>query len=222
MPGGPLTRYVREPVNALTHGVGAVLSTVALYYLISVAAAHGGQWHVVSAALFGATMVLLYGASALYHGLHVSPEWIATLRRIDHMAIFGIIAGTYSPFCLVTLQDGIGWALFLVIWTMALAGVLFKLFWMHAPRRLSTSIYVAMGWTGVFAFVPLRDTLPPDGMAWLLGGGVAYTVGGIVYGVKRPNPWPPHFGFHELWHLFVMAGSACHFVAVYVYVLPQG
>jgi hemolysin III len=154
--------------------------------------------------------------------LPLSPEGVAKLRLLDHVAIFVLIAGTYTPFCLLALDGGWRWGLLALIWGLALCGVLLKLLWMGAPRWLSVILYLGMGWVAVIAAPALLQAVPAGGMAWVLAGGLVYSAGALVYGFKRPNPIPGSFGFHELWHLFVIAGSACHFWAVLRYVAPLG
>ncbi len=171
----------------------------------------------VSFSIFGATLFLMFASSALYHLLHAPDHIIVWLKRLDHMAIFLLIAGSYTPFCLIPLHGPVGWGLFSAVWALALAGVFLKLFWLSAPRWLSTVVYVSMGWLIVFAIEPAIDTIPAGALWWLLYGGLAYTVGAIVYATKKPDPWPRWFGFHEIWHLFVMAGAFCHFWAIAFY-----
>ena len=195
---------------------GAVFAIVALCILAVQAATHGSTWHMVSFMIFGATMLLMFSCSALYHSIHASEEKIKWLKRIDHMSIFLLIAGTYTPICLVSLEGTLGWWLFGVVWSIALAGVFIKIFWISAPRWLSTSIYILMGWL-VVAFYPVLDQIPTDALRWIAYGGISYTVGAVVYATKWPNPWPKWFGFHEIWHLFVIGGAFCHFWAIAFY-----
>ncbi|MCA9771484.1 MAG: hemolysin III family protein [Myxococcales bacterium] len=206
-------------MSGLTHLAGMLLSIAALSVLVTSAAFKGGTWHIVSFSIFGVSLVLMYAASSLYHLLPLSEEGVRALKRVDHMCIFVLIAGSYTPFCLVALRETWGWWFFGVAWTLAFAGILFKIFWLHAPRLLSTALYVAMGWIAIFAIGPLAKALPPEGLFWLILGGVIYTIGGIVYAFKWPNPYPRVFGFHEIWHLFVLGGSFCHFWAVLRHVL---
>jgi hemolysin III len=159
-------------------------------------------------------------ASALYHLLPLSSAGVARLRRVDHMMIFVLIAGTYTPFCLLALDGAWRAGLLILIWGLALCGILLKLFWMGASRWLSLALYLGMGWVAVIAAPALFQAVPTGGTAWVLGGGLVYSVGAIVYGLRRPNPMPGVFGFHEVWHLFVMVGSACHFWAVLRYLAP--
>ncbi len=205
---------LKDPASALTHLVGALLSVAGLAVLLYKAITQGTTWHLVSFAIFGVSLILLYSASTVYHSLRVSPQATLRLRKLDHMMIFMLIAGTYTPFCLVPLRGPWGWSLLGAIWGCATVGMGVKLFWMGAPRWLSTAFYVLMGWAVVVAAYPLAKSLGQGSLAWLVAGGLAYTVGAVFYALKWPNPWPGKFGFHETWHLLVMAGSAAHFAAV--------
>ena len=215
----PFFSKLREPVSGLTHLAGFLLSVAALVLLITYAAMQGTPWHIVAFAIFGTSLILLYGASSLYHLLPLSPRGINILRRLDHIMIFVLIAGTYTPVCLVPLRGAWGWSLFGVIWGIAISGIFLSLYWINAPRWLSTLIYLIMGWLIIIAFYPLVQTIPIGGVVWFVLGGLFYSAGAIIYGLKRPNPFPGVFGFHEIWHLFVMAGSFCHFWAMLRYVL---
>ena len=203
-----------EIASAITHGVGAVLSVGAGAVLVTLAALTGDPWTIVGASVFTGTMVLVYASSTLYHAIPYerAKAWLKTL---DHCAIFGLIAGTYTPFLLGGLRGPWGWSLFATIWTLALAGIVFKLFFTGRFKRLSTLVYVLMGWLVVVAIGPLREALPGTTLAWLVGGGVAYTVGTLFYLSRRPYA-------HAVWHGFVMAGSVCHFAAVLLEVLRVG
>jgi hemolysin III len=210
---------LREPVSGLTHFAGLLLSITALVLLVVYAAIEGTPWHIVAFAIFGTSLILLYGASSMYHLLSLSPKGISILRRIDHIMIFILIAGTYTPVCLVPLRGAWGWSLFGVIWGIAIAGIFQALFWINAPRWLSTLIYLVMGWLVVVAFYPLLQSIPTGGIFWFALGGFFYTLGAVIYGIKKPNPIPGIFGFHEIWHLFVMSGSFCHFWALLIFIL---
>ncbi len=212
-----MLRYLREPVNGLTHLAGALLSLAGLPFLLDAATSRGTVWHQISFAVFGVSMTLLYTASTLYHSLPLSPRGIRRLRRLDHMMIFVLIAGTYTPLCMVPLRDGIGPRLLTFIWTVAALGMVMKVFWLHAPRWLYLGVYLAMSWLAVVTFHPLYLALPKDALVWLGAGGLFYTVGALVYGLKWPN-LSKSWGFHEVWHLFVLAGSFAHFYAVLRYV----
>jgi hemolysin III len=213
-------KRLREPVNGLTHAAGGLLAAVGLSVLLATAASTGSLDQLVAFGVFGLSLVALYAASALYHLLPLSPSGVARLRRLDHMTIFVLIAGTYTPFCLLALDGGWRWGLLGLIWSLALCGVLLKALWMDAPRWLSVVLYLGMGWTAVIATPALLRAVPPGGIIWVLAGGLVYSAGALVYGLKRPNLVPGVFGFHEVWHLFVLAGSACHFWAVLRYVAP--
>jgi len=213
-------KRLREPINGFTHAAGGLLAAVGLSVLLATAARAGRLDQIVAFGVFGLSLVALYATSTLYHLLPLSPSGVARLRRLDHMTIFVLIAGTYTPFCLLALDGGWRWGLLGLIWSLALCGVLLKVFWMDAPRWLSVVLYLGMGWVAVIAAPALFRAVPPGGITWVLGGGLVYSAGALVYGLKRPNPVPGVFGFHEVWHLFVLAGSACHFWAVLRYIAP--
>jgi hemolysin III len=201
-------RLARDEVaNVLTHGAGAVASLAGGVVLVTLAALGGDAWKVVASAVFGTTLVLLYTASTLYHAAR-SPVARARLKVLDHCAIYLLIAGSYTPFTLIGLRGGWGWSLFGVIWGLAVAGTVFKLFFTGRFPRLSTTIYVAMGWLVLVAIGPMVQRLPATTLAWLVAGGVTYTVGTLFYHNRR-IPYA-----HAIWHLFVIGGSACHFAAV--------
>jgi hemolysin III len=204
-----------EIANSLTHGLGLVLSIAGLSVLVAFAALRGDAWTVVGCAVFGASLVLLYAASTLYHALR-TPRVKQWLRVLDHGAIFLLIAGTYTPFLLVSLRGPWGWSLFGVIWALAVAGIVLKLFFTGRFRLLSTLIYLFMGWLALAAFKPLVAALPQGSLVMLVAGGVAYTAGTLFYMWKR---LPYH---HAVWHLFVLAGSVCHFFAVLGSVVSPG
>jgi hemolysin III len=218
---GPKTRKsLREPVNGLTHLAGGLLASIGLIVLLATAAGEGRADQVVAFGIFGFSLIALYTASALYHLLPLSPAGVARLRRVDHMSIFVLIAGTYTPFCLLALDGAWRAGLLGLIWGLALCGILLKLLWMDAPRWLSVALYLGMGWVALVAAPALFRAVPTGGITWVLVGGVVYSAGALVYGLKRPNPVPGVFGFHEMWHLFVLVGSACHFWAVLRYIAP--
>lgn len=199
--------------------IGAVLAVPGLAVLVYSAVMYATTWHIVSFSIFGASLILLYTASTIYHSLDVSKHVTEILRRIDHMMIYILIAGTYTPLCLVPLRGPWGWSIFGTILGIAVAGIIMKILWFNAPRWLYTLFYVGMGWLAVIALPPLVRSMPVGGIAWLLIGGVFYTIGAVIYALKRPNPIPGRFGFHEIFHLFVLAGSASHFWLMYRYIL---
>ncbi|HKP76284.1 MAG TPA: hemolysin III family protein [Longimicrobiaceae bacterium] len=196
-----------ELANVLTHGAGAAASLAGAVVLVTLAALGGDAWKVAGSAVFGTTLVLLYTASTLYHAAR-SPVARARLKVLDHCAIYLLIAGSYTPFTLIGLRGGWGWSLFGVIWGLAVAGTVFKLFFTGRFPRLSTTIYLAMGWLVLVAAVPMVQRLPTATLAWLVAGGVTYTVGTVFYHSRRI------LHAHAIWHLFVLGGSACHFAAV--------
>lgn len=203
-----------EIAHSVTHGVGALLSVAGLAVLVVLAAVRGNFWHVVSCSIFGATLIVLYTTSTLYHSI-THPRAKRVLRMLDHAAIFLLIAGTYTPFTLVNMRGGWGWTLFGVIWGLALLGIAFKLTATSRYRVLSVVLYVAMGWLVLIALKPLVAAVAPPGLALILAGGLAYTFGIIFYAWKD-LPYS-----HAIWHLFVLVGSILHFFAVLLYVIPQ-
>lgn len=202
---------VKEPVNAFTHLAGAVLAIAGTVLLIIYAALQGSVWGVVSFSIYGASMIALYSASGIYHMLKVSDTWERRLKKLDHSMIFALIAGTYTPVCLMPLRGGWGWSLFGVIWGVAIAGILMKIFWIDAPRWLSTALYILMGWLCIIAIYPIYKHLTTAAFVWLVLGGIFYTIGGVIYGTKKFFLKIPHWGFHEIFHLFVLLGSAFHY-----------
>jgi hemolysin III len=170
-----------------------------------------GPWQMAAFSIYGATLILLYAASTLYHLLPVSERPLRALRTLDHIAIYFLIAGTYTPIGLITLNGRLGWGLLAIVWLIAVAGIPFKLFFLDAPVWVSTATYLAMGYLALVALVPLARAVPVTGLLWLVAGGVAYTIGAVIYARQRPNPFPGLLGHHEIWHLLVLTGSACHF-----------
>jgi hemolysin III len=202
-----------ELANAITHGIGVILSIVGFAVVVTLSSLHGDVWRISGTAVFGATLVLLYSTSTLYHSFR--DEGIKrVLRKFDHAAIFLLIAGTYTPFLLVTLRGLWGWSLFAIVWSLAVIGVVLKFWFAGRFRVVSTLIYIAMGWLVLAALRPLRAALPPAGVWLLVAGGFCYTGGAVFYLWRR---LPFH---HAVWHLWVMAGSTCHWCAVLLYVVP--
>ncbi len=214
-----VNNYLREPVNSISHAAGAIASIAGLILLIVFASLKGNAWHVVSFTIFGSTLVMMFASSSLYHGLKISEKKIAVFRRIDHIMIFLLIAGTYTPICLVPLRGPWGWSIFGVVWGLALAGIVIKIFFMNVPRWISTLIYLIMGWVCIVASYPIATSLQPACIAWLIAGGFFYSIGAVIYSLKRPDPFPGVFGFHEIWHIFVISGSFCHFWVVFKYLI---
>jgi len=205
---------IEEKINIISHAVGFILSIVALVLLVRHATLHGDVWHIVSFSIFGASLILLYAASTFYHSARKS-EVRNRLKIIDHASIYALIAGTYTPFTLVTLKGTIGWVIFGASWGLALTGIILKLFFTGKYDLISTIMYVFMGWIIVFAIKPLINNLPLEGLLWLIAGGVSYTIGAILYSIKKIK-----FN-HAIFHMFVLIGSFCHFMSVFFYVLPS-
>lgn len=215
-----MNAYIREPMNGLTHLIGAILSFVGLLAMVIKAAGiHASTLHISAIIIFGISMILLYSASATYHMIIAKDRMIAFFRRIDHSMIFVLIAGSYAPFCLISLEGALGWLLFAIISLCAVLGVVFKLVWFSCPRWISTGLYIAMGWIIIFAAKPLAEVLSSTGLLLLILGGVLYTVGGIIYALKPKWLSFKYMGFHEIFHIFIMLGSLAHFLCVYFYVI---
>ena len=211
---------IREPGSAITHFIGMMMAVFAAVPLLVKAAAETDGNCLAAMAVFMISMVLLYGASATYHSLSVSENVIRIFRKIDHMMIFVLIAGSYTPVCLIVLGGQVGYTLLAVVWGIALLGMLIKALWITCPKWFSSILYIAMGWVCIAVFGPLWNVLPHAAFLWLLTGGIIYTIGGIIYALKLPifNSKHENFGSHEIFHLFVMGGSICHFIFMYLYV----
>ena len=211
---------IREPGSALTHLAGAVLALIAAIPLLIKSALTGNAEALLGMGVFICSMILLYSASTLYHSVTVKAATMRIFRKIDHMMIFVLIAGSYTPVCLLVLGGRKGHLLLAVIWGLALLGMAVKAFWITCPKWFSSVIYIAMGWTCIFVFKDLLHLLPRGAFGWLLAGGIVYTVGGLIYALKLPLfPQKKYFGNHELFHLFVIGGSVCHFICMYHYLV---
>ncbi len=210
----------REPGSAITHFIGMMLAMFATVPLLVKAGLTSGGRSFMAMAVFMASMVLLYGASAAYHSVNISGKGLRIFRKLDHMMIFVLIAGSYTPVCLIVLGGQQGYTLLSLVWGIALVGMIIKACWITCPKWFSSVIYIAMGWVCLLVFGQLLDTLPTAAFLWLLAGGIIYTVGGVIYALKLPifNNRHRNFGSHEVFHLFVMAGSICHFIFMYFYV----
>jgi hemolysin III len=213
-----MNKYFREPMNGLTHFIGIIFAIFALLLLLNRTMPPLTIWHTVSFSIFGAGMILLYSASTLYHWLPLSDERLEVFRKIDHVMIFVFIAASYTPMCLVTLRGGWGWTMIGVVWAITVAGLFMKIFWVNAPRKLYTVIYLVMGWIIVIGVWPISQVMDFTGLLWLFAGGFFYSVGAVIYAIKKPNPFPGFFGFHETFHLFILAGSFAHFWMVYKFI----
>ena len=205
---------IEEKINIISHTTGFILSIVAFVLLVMHASLHGDVWQIVSFSIFGASLIILYGASTLYHSTK-KPVLRNKLNIIDHASIYVLIAGTYTPFTLVTLKGTIGWVIFGISWGLALTGIILKLFFTGKYDLISTIMYVFMGWVIVFAIKPLIHHLPLEGLLWLFAGGISYTIGAILYSINKIK-----FN-HAIFHMLVLIGSFCHFVSVFFYVLPS-
>lgn len=195
-------------MNTWSHLAGLMMAVAGTIVLLRMS--HGAR-EIVAFALYGVSLIVLYAASTVYHALPLPPGRLRKLRVFDHIAIYFLIAGTYTPVALVTLHGPWGWTLLAVAWTVAVAGIPFKILFLDAPTWVSTGIYLAMGYMALMAAVPLASAVSLPGLAWLVAGGVAYTVGAVIFARQRPDPFPGVFGHHEIWHLLVLVGSGCHF-----------
>jgi len=210
----------KEPFNGISHLLGGMAAVVVTVLLDRAAVLRGGSRAGAPFLVYGLSMVLLYFASASYHLLDVSPRAHVMLRRLDHISISILIAGTYTPMCLVALRGSVGALLCWGVWGLAGAVILTDIFWLDAPRGIKAGLYVLLGWFAVWATIPLQRAIGWGGMAWMLVGGLSYSIGALLYAIKKPNPWPGVIGFHEIWHLFVLAGSASFVILIWRYVLP--
>lgn len=211
-----LQRCFKEPFPGISHALGVLLSIGAMVVLL--ARAEGRVWHVVGFAVYGATLILLYAASAMAHSIHCSPRTGEHLDRLDYSAIFLLIAGTYTPLCLVPLRGPAGWTLLAVLWGLAVVGIASVWLWNARKTWIRTLIYVFMGWAAIFVLGEILRTFPPAAVAWLIAGGVAYSVGAVIFVTDRPHLWPGRFMAHDLWHTLVLIGSACHFMVMLTFV----
>lgn len=215
-----LKRKPKDPGSAITHFIGMLMAMFAATPLLIRAASRPDKIHVVSLAIFIVSMILLYAASTIYHTFDLSPRINRILKKIDHMMIFILIAGSYTPICLIVLGGKTGWGLFALVWTIAIVGIIIKGLFINCPKWFSSVLYIAMGWICVLAFTQIINNLSHSAFLWLLAGGIIYTLGGIIYALKLPifNAKHKNFGTHEIFHLFVMGGSICHFIVMYRFV----
>lgn len=211
---------IREPGSAITHFIGVVLSVLATTPLLIKVAVNDDHTAFIAMAVFMCSMVALYSASTIYHSVTVRDRVLRVFRKLDHMMIFVLIAGSYTPICLIVLGGHSGYTLLAVVWGIALVGMTIKACWITCPKWFSSVIYIAMGWICLAVFGTLWNTLPHSAFLWLLVGGLIYTVGGVIYALKLPifNSKHQNFGSHEIFHLFVLGGSICHFIFMYLYV----
>ena len=215
-------QHIKEPGSAITHFIGMLMAIFAAIPMLIKAAHEPGRIYIISLTIYAISLVLLYAASTTYHTFDLSQKVNTILKKIDHMMISVLIAGSYTPICLLVLKGRSGMILLAIVWGFAIAGILIKAFWVFCPKWVSSVLYIGMGWTCVLAFTQILNSMSPAAFGWLLAGGIIYTVGGIIYALKLPifNSKHKNFGSHEIFHLFVMGGSACHFVVMYAYLLP--
>lgn len=209
--------HIKEPGSAITHFIGMLMAIFAAVPLLIKAAHEPSRIYVISLAVYSASMILLYAASTTYHTFDISAKINTILKKWDHMMISVLIAGSYTPICLLVLKGKTGLILLAIVWSFAIIGILIKAFWVYCPKWVSSILYIGMGWTCVLAFTQILNSMSRTSFIWLLTGGIIYTVGGIIYALKLPifNNKHKNFGSHEIFHLFVMGGSMCHFVVMY-------
>lgn len=214
--------HIKEPGSAITHGIACVMAILAAAPLLLKAAREPDNLYVIAMGIFILSMILLYAASTIYHSLDVNEKVNRRLRKMDHMMIFILIAGSYTPVCLLVLDKKTGILLCAGVWAAALLGIAVKALWITCPKWFSSVLYIGMGWLCVLAFSQIFSAMSRQGFGWLLAGGIIYTIGGILYAFKTPAFDARHknFGSHEIFHLFVMGGSFCHFIVMYFFVMP--
>ena len=212
-----IKKHVKDPGSAITHFIGMLMAIFAAVPLLIKAAHEPSRIYVISLAIYSASMILLYAASTTYHTFDISAKINTILKKWDHMMISVLIAGSYTPICLLVLKGKTGLILLAIVWSFAIVGILIKAFWVYCPKWISSILYIGMGWTCVLAFTQILNSMSHTSFLWLLTGGIIYTVGGIIYALKLPifNSKHKNFGSHEIFHLFVMGGSMCHFVVMY-------
>lgn len=213
--------HIKDPGSAITHFIGMLMAIFAAVPLLIKAAHEPGRIYILSISIYALSLILLYAASTTYHTFNPSKRVSTILKKIDHMMISVLIAGSYTPICLLVLGGKTGIVLLSIVWGIAIAGILIKAFWVYCPKWVSSVLYIGMGWTCVLAFTQILNSMSAAAFGWLLAGGIIYTVGGIIYALKLPvfNNRHKYFGSHEIFHLFVMGGSFCHFIVMYAFVL---
>lgn len=210
---------LREPISGLTHFLGAVGAAFGLIALLVIG--HDSPIKAISLIIYGVSLILMFSASSAYHMIPASPRLLGVLRKIDHSAIFLLIAGSYTPLCLNYFSGFWKWGLMAIVWSMAIAGIITKLFIINAPRWVSAGLYLVMGWLSVIAIPEMVASMPINALYGLLAGGISFTIGAIIYVTKKPDFYPGVFGFHEIWHIFVILGCAFHFAVIAIYVAPK-
>ncbi|MDD3402921.1 MAG: hemolysin III family protein [Hespellia sp.] len=217
-----MTKHLKDPGSAITHFIGMLMAIFAAVPLLIKAAQEPGRIYIISLTIYVISLILLYTASTSYHSFDLSERSNTILKKLDHMMIFVLIAGSYTPICLLVLGGRTGYIMLALVWGIAILGILFKAFWVFCPKWISSVLYIGMGWVCVLAFSKILNAMPPAAFGWLLAGGIIYTVGGVIYALKLPifNTKHKNFGSHEIFHLFVLSGSICHFIMMYVFLLP--
>lgn len=212
--------YIKDPGSAITHFIAMLLALCSAAPLLVRAAIQEDPLYLIACGIFIVSMISLYCSSTIYHTLDIGPRINKMLRKLDHMMIFILIAGTYTPICLIVLHGKVGYTLLAIVWSIAIIGMILKAFWITCPKWFSSVLYIAMGWVCVLAFKDIFTSVPLAAFLWLLAGGVIYTIGGVIYALKLPffNSKHKNFGSHEIFHIFCMLGSACHFIMVFSYV----
>lgn len=215
-------QFIKDPGSAITHFIGMLMAIFAAIPLLIKAAHEPSRIYMISLAIYAVSLVLLYAASTTYHTFDLSEKVNTILKKIDHMMIFVLIAGSYTPICLLVLDGTVGRILLGLVWGIAIVGILIKAFWVFCPKWVSSVLYIGMGWTCVLAFTQILNNMSRAAFFWLLAGGIIYTIGGIIYALKLPifDSRHKNFGSHEIFHLFVMGGSVCHFILMYAFLLP--
>ena len=216
-----IKKHIKDPGSAITHFIGMLMAIFAAVPLLIKAAHEPSRIYIISITVYAISLILLYAASTTYHTIDRSERVNTILKKIDHMMISVLIAGSYTPICLLVLKHRTGIILLSIVWGIAVIEMLIKAFWVFCPKWVSSVLYIGMGWTCVLAFTQILNALSPAAFGWLLAGGIIYTVGGIIYALKLPffNTRHKNFGSHEIFHLFVMGGSACHFILMYAFIL---
>jgi hemolysin III len=209
-----------EQMNTCTHLAGAVFSLMGMVLLVVYAGIAGKPWHIVGFSIYGCSLISLFMASTLHHGVNASEKAEDTLRSLDYAAIFLLIAGTMTPVCLTVLRGPLGWSLFGVAWAVAAAGIILKILFPNIPKSITNTLYFTMGWLGIFTAWPVYRNFSWQGLSILALGGIIYSAGAVVFAIEKPNPLPGKFGFHEIWHLFVMTAAVTHFIFMWLYILP--
>lgn len=216
------THSIKDPGSAITHFIGMLMAIFAVVPLLLKAAGEPDPVYMIALTVYAISLILLYAASTTYHTFDLSKKVNTRLKKWDHMMIFLLIAGSYTPICLLVLDQPTGYFMLALVWSIAAIGILIKAFWVFCPKWVSSLLYIGMGWTCVLAFTQLLNNMSRPAFLWLLAGGIIYTIGGVIYALKLPAFDKRHknFGTHEIFHLFVMGGSACHFVVMYSFLLP--